>query len=152
MGSEMCIRDRCSAPASGVSQGILLASATLSPSKRVPVASWPRGFECSLLRTKLTHRWAAACGQPQCHLQDFPLGPISVCIKKHPLPWLGGSGGQSVLQYAKRLWVRFPVRARTWVVGLIPSQVVYGRQPIDVSPSLSLSLSLPSSLSKIKIE
>ena len=37
----------------------------------------------------------------------------------------------------KRLGIGFPVRARAWVSGSIPSQGVYERQPTDVSISHS---------------
>ena len=69
--------------------------------------------------------------------------------KKSKMLWPGGSGGWSVVPYAKMLQVLFPVRAHAWVVGSIPGQGAYRRQPIDVSlshrcfcipPSLSLKI------------
>ena len=55
-------------------------------------------------------------------------------------PWLGGSVGWSIIPYAKRSWVRFPIRAHTWVVVSIPGQCAYRKQPIEVSLSPYLSL------------
>ena len=53
----------------------------------------------------------------------------------------------SIVSYPKRLWVRLPIRAHTWVAGLMPKQGAYGRKLIDVSLSLSLSVSLSPALS-----
>ena len=70
------------------------------------------------------------------------------------MPWLGGSGGWSVISYTKKLWVQSLVRAHTQVVVLTPGWGAYRSQPTDVLLSrrcFSLSLSLspaPSSLSK----
>ena len=61
-------------------------------------------------------------------------------------PWPGGSVGWSIIPYTKRLWVPSPVRAHTWVVSSTLSQNACRRRPISVS--LSLSLSVPASLSK----
>ena len=54
-----------------------------------------------------------------------------------------GLGGWSVDPYTKRSGVGFPVRAHAKVAGLIPIRA-YGRQPIDVSLSHFLLLSLKS--------
>ena len=69
---------------------------------------------------------------------------MEVYLKGERLPWLGGSVGWSIVLCTKRLWVGFPVEARTQVADLIPGQGAYEKQPVDVS----ISLSLPS-LSKI---
>ena len=65
-----------------------------------------------------------------------------------PQPWLGGWVDWSVIPYTKRLWVRFLVRARSWVVGSVPTWGAYRRQPVcfcltEMFLSLSLSLSPP---------
>ena len=50
------------------------------------------------------------------------------------LSWLG------VILQTKRSQFQFPVRAHAWVVGSVPSRGTCKRQPINVSPSLPLSL------------
>ena len=47
------------------------------------------------------------------------------------------SVGWSIIPYTKTLKVRFPVGVHTQVMGSIPSQGAYGRQPINISPTLS---------------
>lgn len=69
-------------------------------------------------------------------------------------PWLGGrSVGWNIVLYTERLQIGFLVWAQTYVVDLIFSQSVYGRQwmllsHIDGFPSLSSPS--PFFLSKIK--
>ena len=66
-------------------------------------------------------------------------------------PGCCGSVGWNVVPYTKRSWIRFSIRAHAQVVGLIPSQGVYGRQMIGVSLShwcFSLPFSLALSLKK----
>ena len=52
-----------------------------------------------------------------------------------------GSVAWSVIPCSRWLRVRFLIRARTWVVGSVPSWISYGRQPNNVSLSLSCSVS-----------
>ena len=62
-----------------------------------------------------------------------------------------GSVGWASIPQSKSSLVRFPVRAHVWVIGSVPGQGAFKRQPIDVShinvslplsPFLSLSLKL----------
>ena len=63
-------------------------------------------------------------------------------------PWLVWFSGLSTGLQTKALWVRFPVRAHTWVAGHVPSG---GRtRGNHTLMFLSLSLSFPSPLSKNK--
>ena len=69
------------------------------------------------------------------------------------LPWPGGLVGWAIVLCTKRLQVRFPVRAHTYVAGLIPGRGMYRRRLIDVSVSLSLtSISIYSDEDFLKTE
>ena len=71
---------------------------------------------------------------------------VNQWIKKTvvPLPWLVWLSGLSTGLRTKRVLVRFPVRAYTWVAGHVPQCGVSERQPhIDV---FVLLFSLPSPL------
>ena len=67
-------------------------------------------------------------------------------------PWLGGSVGWNVILSTKMLWLSGQDTGSTQVVVSVPGRSTYGGRPVDVSVShrcLSLSLSAPSSFSKI---
>ena len=50
-----------------------------------------------------------------------------------------GSVGWRFMPYTQSLGSPFPIREHTLLIGLIPGWATYGRQPINVSLSLSLS-------------
>ena len=65
------------------------------------------------------------------------------------MPWLVWLSWLGIVPQSKRSLVQFLVRAHAWVVGSVPGQGMFERQPIDVSlshrcfsPSLSPSLHL----------
>lgn len=49
-------------------------------------------------------------------------------------PWPGGLVGWGVVLHTDRLWVQFPIRAHTWVVGSVPGHM--WEQPTKVPLSL----------------
>ena len=71
-----------------------------------------------------------------------------LAYEKLKQPWLVWLSGLSTILQAKRLLVQFPVRARVWVVGQVPSR----RRMRGNHTLLFLSLSFyhPSPLSKSK--
>ena len=74
--------------------------------------------------------------------KDWSTGCLQLLFKSPPpLPWRVWLSWLEHHPVAKGLRVLFPVRAQAWAMGSIPSQGVYGRQPIDASLTSMLSVS-----------
>ena len=101
---------------------------------------------------------ARPCWQPDLRLPASRTLRNKCLLFKVPYLCPSCCGSVGCVLFHKRSQVQFPVRAHAWVVGSVPGQGVYGRQPVNVSLSHqcfshSLNPSLPLSLkSKIKIK
>ena len=93
----------------------------------------PRRQTGSQLKGEVTRRHPSNKRQyPHC-AENSHNSTIKANLVKKQAALAGWLLGWRTVPYTTRLKVRSWVRARTWVVGSIPSQGAYGRQPITVS-------------------